>query len=181
MSNSKLIELSYYDPSAQVRLSAYADTIVLDHNEKGGVICAIRFGGYPEMVRAMADAIYGGATLEATQNDTVRLLQSSLKGYRRQMTHDGVYAVATLMASDDAQEESRQQDAGEERTLEKSERAISSAPKETEHAFLRSWTTKRQHRSFRRFRNMCLLRSKAAAISDSWRSSRRRSGSTHGC
>ena len=165
MSNSKLIELSYYDPSAQVRLSAYADTIVLDHNEKGGVICAIRFGGYPEMVRAMADAIYGGATLEATQNDTVRLLQSSLKGYRRQMTHDGVYAVATLMASDDAQEE----------------RAISSAPKETEHAFLRSWTTKRQHRSFRRFRNMCLLRSKAAAISDSWRSSRRRSGSTHGC
>ena len=30
MSNSKLIELSYYDPSAQVRLSAYADTIVLD-------------------------------------------------------------------------------------------------------------------------------------------------------
>ena len=94
MSNSKLIELSYYDPSAQVRLSAYADTVVLDHNEKGGVICAIRFGGYPEMVRAMADAIYGGATIEATQNDTVRLLQSSLKGYRRQLTHAGLYAVA---------------------------------------------------------------------------------------
>lgn len=121
MSNSKLIELSYYDPSAQVRLSVYADTIVLDHNEKGGVICAIRFGGYPEMVRAMADAIYGGATIEATQNDTVRLLQSSVKGYQRQMSHDGVYAVATLMACDDAQEESRPQDDGEERTLEKSE------------------------------------------------------------
>ena len=120
MSNSKLIELSYYDPSAQVRLSVYADTIVLDHNEKGGVICAIRFGGYPEMVRAMADAIYGGATIEATQNDTVRLLQSSAKRYQRQMSHDGVYAVATLMASDDAQED-RQQDDGEERTLERSE------------------------------------------------------------
>lgn len=121
MSGSKLIELSYYDPSVQVRLSAYADTVVLDHNEKGGVICAIRFGGYPEMVRAMADAIYGGATIEATQNDTVRLLQSSAKSYQRQMSHDGVYAVATLMASDDAQEESRRQDDGEERTLEKSE------------------------------------------------------------
>jgi len=121
MSGSKLIELSYYDPSVQVRLSAYADTVVLDHNEKGGVICAIRFGGYPEMVRAMADAIYGGATIEATQNDTVRLLQSSAKSYQRQMSHDGVYAVATLMASDDAQEESRPQDDGEERTLEKSE------------------------------------------------------------
>lgn len=120
MSGSKLIELSYYDPSVQVRLSAYADTVVLDHNEKGGVICAIRFGGYPEMVRAMADAIYGGATIEATQNDTVRLLQSSAKSYQRQMSHDGVYAVATLMASDDAQED-RQQDDGEERTLERSE------------------------------------------------------------
>ena len=29
MSNSKLIELSYYDPSAQVRLSAYADTTII--------------------------------------------------------------------------------------------------------------------------------------------------------
>ena len=121
MANSKLIELSYYDPTAQVRLSAYADTVVLDHNEKGGVICAIRFGGYPEMVRAMADAIYGGATIEATQNDTVRLLQSSVKGYRRQMSHDGVYAVATLMASDDAQKECRRQDDGESQTLEESE------------------------------------------------------------
>lgn len=63
MSNSKLIELSYYDPSAQVRLSAYADTIVLDHDQNGSIISAIRFGGYPEMVRAMADAIYGGATI----------------------------------------------------------------------------------------------------------------------
>lgn len=62
MSNSKLIELSYYDPSAQVRLSAYADTIVLDHDQNGSIISAIRFGGYPEMVRAMADAL-GGAFL----------------------------------------------------------------------------------------------------------------------
>ena len=62
MSNSKLIELSYYDPSAQVRLSAYADTLVLDHDQNGSIIRAIRFGGYPEMVRAMEDAIYGGAS-----------------------------------------------------------------------------------------------------------------------
>ena len=79
MSESKLIELGYYDPSAKIRLSAYADTVVLDADKKGSVICAIRFGGYPEMVRAMADAIYGGATIEATQNDIVRKLQSKLK------------------------------------------------------------------------------------------------------
>lgn len=110
MSESKLIELGYYDPSAKIRLSAYADTVVLDPDKKGSVICAIRFGGYPEMVRAMADAIYGGATIEATQNDMVRKLQSKLKGYQRQITHDGVYAVATLMAADDAQEETLPQD-----------------------------------------------------------------------
>ena len=53
--------MGYYNPSTQVRLSAYADTIVFDHNEKGGVIYATRFGGYPEMVRAMAGTIYGSA------------------------------------------------------------------------------------------------------------------------
>ena len=46
MSESKLIELGYYDPSAKIRLSAYADTVVLDPDKKGSVICAIRFGGY---------------------------------------------------------------------------------------------------------------------------------------
>ena len=110
MSENKLIELGYYDSSAKIRLSAYADTVVLDPGKKGSVICAIRFGGYPEMVRAMADAIYGGATIEATQNGMVRKLQSKLKGYQRQITHDGVYAVATLMAADDAQEETSLQD-----------------------------------------------------------------------
>lgn len=116
MVNSRLIELSYYDPSAQVRLTAYADTLVLDHNKKSGIISAVRFGGYPEMVRAMSDAIYGGATIEAVQNGTTRLLQSNLKGYRRQISHDGVYAEATLMATDDAQEEkgAQEKDAEEE-------------------------------------------------------------------
>lgn len=113
MSKSRLIELSYYDPSAQVRLSAYADTLVLDHNGRGGVISAIRFGGYPEMVRAMSDAIYGGATIEAAQNTTIRTLQSNVKGYRRQMSHDGVYAVATLMASDDTQTDDLSDDDGD--------------------------------------------------------------------
>lgn len=81
--------------------------ILLDHDQNGSIIRAIRFGGYPEMVRAMADAIYGGATIEAAQNDTTRMLQSSLKSYQRQITHDGIYAVATLMAADTVQEDDR--------------------------------------------------------------------------
>ena len=61
MSQSRLIELSYYDPKAEVRLTAYADTLVLDERPRERAMTAIRFGGYPEMVNAMAAAIHGGA------------------------------------------------------------------------------------------------------------------------
>ena len=113
MSHSKLIELSYFDPSAAIRLTAYADTVVLDRNGGDSVISAIRFGGYPEMVHAMSDAIYGGATVEAAQNTKTRQLKSLVKGYRRQLSHDGPYAVATLMADDDAQEADTDEDESE--------------------------------------------------------------------
>ena len=101
MTSSKLIELTYYDPAHDVRLSAYADTIILDTDGKDKIISAVRFGGYPEMVRAMSDAIYGGAAIEAVQGETTLSLKSRAKGYQRQLSHDGVYAAATLMASDD--------------------------------------------------------------------------------
>ena len=110
MAESRLIELSYYDPKAETRLTAYADTIVLDRDQKGAIISAIRFGGYPEVVRALSDAIYGGATIEATQNNATLRLQSKLRGYQRQLGHDGIYATATLMASDDEHNSSDQED-----------------------------------------------------------------------
>ncbi len=99
--SSRLIELSYFDPKSNVRLTAYADTIMVESAGGTGTITAIRFGGYPEMVRAMSDAIYGGGTIEAERNGTKRTLKSKPKGYRRQLAHDGVYATATLMANDD--------------------------------------------------------------------------------
>ena len=99
--SSKLIELSYFDSGAKIRLTAYADTVILENDGDNSTITAIRFGGYPEMVRAMSDAIYGGGTIEAERNGTKRTLKSKPKGYRRQLAHDGVYATATLMANDD--------------------------------------------------------------------------------
>ncbi len=100
--SSRLIELTYFDPKSSVRLTAYADTVMVDRDGKDSVITAIRFGGYPEMVRAMADAIYGGITIETAQNGKKRSLKSIPKKYRRQLAHDGVYTTATLMADDDA-------------------------------------------------------------------------------
>ena len=64
MSQSRLIELSYYDPGTEVRLTAYADTLVLDERRGERTMTAIRFGGYPEMVNAMAAAIHGGAAID---------------------------------------------------------------------------------------------------------------------
>lgn len=101
MPTSKLIPLSYYDPAKAIRLNTFADTLVFDETGEEKTLCAIRFGGYPEMVPAMADAIYGGASIEAKVNGGNQVLHSRAKGYRRQYAHDGVYATATMMANDD--------------------------------------------------------------------------------
>lgn len=67
---SRLIPISYYNKTQEVRLTAYADTIVYEQESRQKTLRAIRFGGYPEMVRAMADALYAGATLEAQVGGT---------------------------------------------------------------------------------------------------------------
>lgn len=73
---SKLMEISYSDPKFQIRLTGYADTVIIDSGTQQ-TISAIRFGGYPEVVRALSDAIYGGASVELKQDD------SQLSGQRR--------------------------------------------------------------------------------------------------
>lgn len=62
MSTSKLMKVTYYDPKSQIRLLCYADTVVWD-TKPTPTLTALRFGGYPERVQGLADAIYGGATL----------------------------------------------------------------------------------------------------------------------
>ena len=64
MANQNLMKLIYYDPKAEVRLETYADTIVLEKNDRSAVhVAAIRFGGYPESVKGMAEAIFGGGSV----------------------------------------------------------------------------------------------------------------------
>ena len=54
------MKMDYFDPKAETRLEAYADTVVLEREGNVPYIAAIRFGGYPESVKGMSDAIYGG-------------------------------------------------------------------------------------------------------------------------
>ena len=91
-SRSRLIPVSYYNASQEVRLSAYADTIVYEQNGPNrNILRAIRFGGYPEMVRGLSDAVYAGGTLDANTGNGPLWLESQATRYRRQVTHDGVY------------------------------------------------------------------------------------------
>lgn len=99
--NSKLIPISYFSPKQSIRLNAYADTIIYEPDGRRQILRAIRFGGYPEMVRALADALYAGADLEATIGAETYIFASEPKRYQRQFSHDGVYAEAVLLALDD--------------------------------------------------------------------------------
>ena len=101
---SRLMPISYYNPKQEIRLSAYADTIVLEPDGREQRLRAIRFGGYPEMVRAMSDAIYAGATLETEFAGEPAMLACEPKKYECHLSHDGIYAEATILSLDDADE-----------------------------------------------------------------------------
>ena len=99
---SRLMPISYFNPKQEIRLSAYADTIVLEPDGREQRLRAIRFGGYPEMVRAMSDAIYAGATLETEFAGETAILTCEPKKYECHLSHDGIYAEATILSLDDA-------------------------------------------------------------------------------
>ena len=101
---SRLMPISYFNPKQEIRLSAYADTIVLEPDGREQRLRAIRFGGYPEMVRAMSDAIYAGATLETEFAGETAILTCEPKKYECHLSHDGIYAEATILSLDDADE-----------------------------------------------------------------------------
>ncbi|MCI8538444.1 MAG: hypothetical protein HFF18_07230, partial [Oscillospiraceae bacterium] len=102
MNRQKLMRVTYYDPQNSVRLTGYSDTIVWDEAGQP-TLTALRFGGYPEEVRGLADAIYGGVTIEIENGGSTLHLKTLPKQYRRELNHDGLYAEATLIAQDDSQ------------------------------------------------------------------------------
>ena len=73
-------------------------------DKKGG----IRFGGEPEKVQGLADAIYGGGTVEVEPDLKLDTLP---KQYQRQLSHDGIYAEATLFLRDSEPEPAAQEKA----------------------------------------------------------------------
>lgn len=58
---TKLIKMESFDLKAEKRLETYTNTVVIEKEGNISIIVAIRFGGYPESVKGMSDAIYGAA------------------------------------------------------------------------------------------------------------------------
>lgn len=120
MNTKNLMKVTYYDSQNAIRLLCYADTVVWDTKPKPTLI-ALRFGGYPERVQGLADAIYGGATIEIEDSKETLSLQTLTRQYRREFSHDGVYAEATLIAEDDGQSSKRSDDKKDEPKQETSQ------------------------------------------------------------
>jgi hypothetical protein len=114
--NAQLMTVTYADSSRDVYLQSYADMVVYDTSGRKKSLCAIRFGGYPEQVSGMAAAICGGGTIEVDTGTEQIVLHPLPKQYKRALSHDGVYAEATLIAEDEIQKaaETNTQNPGEE-------------------------------------------------------------------
>lgn len=95
MGVSRLATLNYQDK--KISVSAYSDSILFDP-QNGGSICAIRFGGYPEAVRAVANTIYGGEKISVDIPGNPCLEMHGLsKQYREELSYLGTYAEATMI------------------------------------------------------------------------------------
>lgn len=95
------MKIDYLDLKSETRLEAYADTIVLEKEGNVNYIAAIRFGGYPESVKGISEAIYGGGTITIEENGNFLTAYSRVKQYRKEFSHDGIYAEATLLIHDE--------------------------------------------------------------------------------
>ena len=98
----ELSPITYNDTAQGLRLNCYADTFVY-HKASGSErnLVAMRFGGYPEQVRAMADVLRKGAGVEAVVENHKIVLCAKHNAYKRNVAHDGIYAEGTMLALDD--------------------------------------------------------------------------------
>lgn len=80
------MKIEYLDLKSETRLEAYTDTVVLEKEGNTQYIAAIRFGGYPESVKGMSEAIYGGGTVTIEVNGTFLTAYSRVKQYRKPAT-----------------------------------------------------------------------------------------------
>jgi superfamily II DNA or RNA helicase len=104
------MKMSYYDEKAEVRLETFSDTVVIEKDGNVPYLTAVRFGGYPESVKGMSEAIYGGGTVRIEIGGKDTEVFARVKQYRKEFSHDGIYAEATLLILDEEQRLNQNED-----------------------------------------------------------------------
>ena len=93
-----LYELTCYSEKDEIHLTNYADLIVTD--DKNNIV-GMRFGGYPEQVTAMTDAIAAGCAVEAKREDNcISFTSRNYCNFSRKVTYDGIYAESMMFLKD---------------------------------------------------------------------------------
>lgn len=95
-------------------LEAYADAVVLDTSTAPPTVCALRLGGEPEQVQAMAVIIQGGGMIMADLGAGQQKLSCMERRYRRQLIRDGPYAQALLAATEEVLKKPKKKDSGQD-------------------------------------------------------------------
>ncbi len=98
----ELSPVHYFDAERKIDLKCYADTYVY-HKASGRErnLVAIRFGGYPEQVRALSDAMRKNVGVDAEVEGHSIIIQAKDVKYKKILSHDGIYAEGTIVAMDD--------------------------------------------------------------------------------
>ena len=99
MPNVKLARVSYRDSDRDIHVSGYADMLVFD--ETSHLLVAMRYGGYPEAVRALADAIGSGGTIDVELEEDSFKLYTTPKFYEKQLKKDSIYTECLIKRKDD--------------------------------------------------------------------------------
>lgn len=99
METPGLIKTICQDPQRKIGIVNYTDMVVYDRCKR---LVAIRFGGYPETVQAMSDALGGGCLLQLQGLQSQLSLVCRLEGkpYRK-ITQTGLYGECLCYLQDD--------------------------------------------------------------------------------
>lgn len=119
MRENRLMEVRYQDSAQGIMLTGYADTAIADPQYR---LVGIRFGGYPEMVQGMSAAICGGATVTVSAEEQSYVLTAERGRYRKTLTREGSYTVATILWDDKSVSRNTTEDKNEENADESERR-----------------------------------------------------------
>jgi hypothetical protein len=123
---SALYPINCYSSKEKVHLTNYADLIITD-KEKNLIGC--RFGGYPESVVAMTDAVmFGSDVFAKIGSNSTDITNRKIRNYSRKTTRDGIYAESVLFQKDsdikDKSEEESENNGGNGQEKEKTIRCM---------------------------------------------------------